>query len=333
MSKCSELCGLLLSMCNTSMRCCSICRMRTCPYNFALSRGAHCGCRVEEFLEPFAREAGMDYLELRDKIESQFKKGMFWGNFGWVWWIDRLTPCYVCRGSECWLSVKLKERMTSLVPFIFNNVKLFTVTINGKVWTRAKEVVQGALKYQKKTADVIRDHCSRENYAHKYQLSKFPAAGNLLNLPSDSRKDDYYINEEGMNELVFTSQQPKAKAFRKYCCNELFPQVRQLLVDKLIEEKDTQLALLNDDLVLEQERARQLDYNTGLQEEIRAKDQELAVLRQRHVPLLESEEKNYGITIIAKNNESAEYPFISICGNMDMRSAWLQEAKKSGWCC
>ena len=53
--------------------------------------------------------------------------------------------------------------------------------------------------------------------------------------------------------------------------------------------------------------------------EIRAKDQELAVLRQRHVLLLENEEKNYGITIIAKNDESTEYPFISLCGQHGYR--------------
>ena len=95
MSKCSELCGLPLSMWNTSMRHCSICRIRTCPYNFALSRGekSHYRCQTEDFREPFAREAGMDYLELRDTIESQFKKGMLWGTFGWVWWIVKfLTP-------------------------------------------------------------------------------------------------------------------------------------------------------------------------------------------------------------------------------------------------
>ena len=31
---------------------------------------------------------------------------------------------------------------------------------------------------------------SPENYAHKYDLRKFPAVGNLVNWPSDSRKDD-----------------------------------------------------------------------------------------------------------------------------------------------
>ena len=82
----------------------------------------------------------------------------------------------------------------------------------------------------------------------------------------DSRKDDYYINEEGRHELVFGSQKPKAKDFRKHCCNVMFPQIRQQLADKMkkdhqlaieefqgqhqqaIEEKDATIALLNDDL-------------------------------------------------------------------------------------
>ena len=36
-----------------------------------------------------------------------------------------------------------------------------------------------------------------------------------------------------MYELLFSSQQPKAKDFRRHCCNVLFPQVRQQLSDKL----------------------------------------------------------------------------------------------------
>ena len=50
----------------------------------------------------------------------------------------------------------------SLVPFKFNNTKLVTVTINGKHWTRAREICAG-LEYQKKTGHVIRDHCDPEN--------------------------------------------------------------------------------------------------------------------------------------------------------------------------
>ena len=82
----------------------------------------------------------------------------------------------------------------SLVPFTFKNVELNVVTINGKLWTRAKEVCQ-ALEYNKKTAHVIRAHVSVENYAHKYDLSKVPTAGTSLEWLPDSRKDEYYLNE------------------------------------------------------------------------------------------------------------------------------------------
>ena len=58
-----------------------------------------------------------------------------------------------------------------------------------------------------------------------------------------------------MYELSFSSQQPKAKDFRRYVCIVLSPYVQQQLTNKMkedhqqtIEEKDTAIALLNDDL-------------------------------------------------------------------------------------
>ena len=59
--------------------------------------------------------------------------------------------------------------------------------------------------------------------------------------------------------------------------------------------------------------------NTGLQDEIRAKDQEIAALQRRYVGYLANEDKNNGITIIAKNNEAEEYPYISIWGQHGYR--------------
>ena len=62
--------------------------------------------------------------------------------------------------------------MSSLMLCSFNVVNLYVVTINGKSWTRAKEVCK-ALQYNKEIADVIKRHYSSENYAHKYQLTGF----------------------------------------------------------------------------------------------------------------------------------------------------------------
>ena len=97
----------------------------------------------------------------------------------------------------------------SLVPFTFNKVELQVVTIDSKEWWRVKEICKD-LKYQRQTAKVIKDHCSGENSAYRYQLSKFPAAEISVNWPKDSQKYNLYINEEGLRELVLTSQQPQA---------------------------------------------------------------------------------------------------------------------------
>ena len=208
-----------------------------------------------------------------------------------------------------------------LVPFTFNSIKLFTVTINGKHWSRAKEICQ-SLNYTKKTPDVIVDHVSLENRAYKYQLTDFTETGKLVKWPTDSRKDEYYINEQGMYELAFTSQQKEAKEFRKYCCNTLFPQIRQKLVDidlessnrrhqlaiedmgrehqQAIEAKDTALAMLNDDLDESQREYAILEYR-------------YEQLETRAVPYLEDPKKDKSMVVIQKNNGD-EYPYIAICG-------------------
>ena len=116
--------------------------------------------------------------------------------------------------------------MSSVMLFSFNAVELCVMTINEKPWIRAREVCR-ALEYSKatKTADTVKHLCSRENYAHKWQLTELVSETNFVDWPKDLRKNDYYINEEGMYEIVFSSQQPKAKDFRRHCCNVLFSNV------------------------------------------------------------------------------------------------------------
>ena len=80
-----------------------------------------------------------------------------------------------------------------------------------------------------------------------------------------------------------------------------------------IEEKDAAIALLNDDI-----KNREYE-NLGLQGEIRAKDQQIVAMQRRYVGYLSDEDKNNGIRIIAKNNDKAGYPYISICGQHGYR--------------
>ena len=130
---------------------------------------------------------------------------------------------------------------------------------------------------------------------------------------------DAFVGLEAALEIVVRSRKPKAVELVKWLNRKGVEKVAEEH-QKAIDEKDMQIALLDDDLAGSQDLVRQLEYNNiGLQGEIRAKDQELAVSRPRYVPLLENAEKNCGITIIAKNDESAEYPFISICGQHGYR--------------
>ena len=90
------------------------------------------------------------------------------------------------------------------------------MTINEKPWTCAKEVCR-ALEYGKvtNTVDIVKHLCSKENYAQKYQLSSVHAC-TPINRPKYSQKYDYYINEEGMCELLVGSQLPLAKELAEY---------------------------------------------------------------------------------------------------------------------
>ena len=114
------------------------------------------------------------------------------------------------------------------MPFAFNAVTFYAITINKKPSTRAREV-RRALEYGKttKAANIVKHLCSRENYAHKYQLNEFAFETNFKDWSKDSRKDYYYVNEEGMYEIAFSSQQPKEKDFRRHRCNVLSPHVQQ----------------------------------------------------------------------------------------------------------
>ena len=124
--------------------------------------------------------------------------------------------------------------MSSVMPFAFNSVKLYIVIINEKPWTRAREMCK-ASRYEKAATRVVRHHCIRENIQHKHQLMVVPTVGTTVNWPRDSQKLALYINKEGIYELLFSSQQPEAKGFRKRCCNVFFPHVWQQLKSKMKE--------------------------------------------------------------------------------------------------
>ena len=192
--------------------------------------------------------------------------------------------------------------MSSVMPLVFNAMELRVVTINERPWRRAKEVCR-VLQYNKKTGDIIKGYCSKENFARKYQLSEFTAAGNFMDWFKDS-----------MYEIVFSSQQSITKDFTRHCCNALFSHVRQQLTNKMkedhqqpIEEKDTAIALLNDGLKNREHdnvalQAQRDVYNDQLQ---KCRDI-ITHLKTRHVPHAKDPGKDNIVMIIEKNTTPKE---------------------------
>ena len=214
------------------------------------------------------------------------------------------------------------------------------MTINEKPWTHARDVCR-ALEYNKKTTDIVKVFCSKENYVQKYQMISVSAANKPVDWPKDLQKYDIYTNEEGMYELLFSIQQPKAKDFRRHCFNVLFPHVRQQLGDKphameiegltsrvqaleianeahqqTIEDKDAALALLNDDLQ-NRDNQQAIQYeNVALQaqrdvfsDQLQKCQDIITHLKTRHIPHAKDPGKGNFNMIIEKNTTPQEDEF------------------------
>ena len=132
------------------------------------------------------------------------------------------------------------------MPFTHNAVKLHLVTIKEKPWTRVKGVCR-ALEYGKatKSEDIAKHLYTKENFAHKWQLIGFVPETKPINWPKDSREQDIYVNEEGTYQLVFSSQQPEAKNFRRHCRNVMFPQIRRHIMNKMNDSQDWAVRIEN----------------------------------------------------------------------------------------
>ena len=116
-----------------------------------------------------------------------------------------------------------------------------------------------------------------------------------------------------MYEIVFSSQQPKGKEFKRHSCNVLFPHVRQQLTIKMkedhqqaIEEKDAAIALLNDDLQKrEYENLALRAQKNVYQAELQKCQGTITHLKTRYVLYARDPGKDNIIIIVRKHTTSA----------------------------
>ena len=108
-----------------------------------------------------------------------------------------VTPAY--RSTKTLLGSEIIIKMSSVMPFAFNAVEFYFVTIHEKPWTRAKEVCS-ALEYQNgRERDVLKRMSALKTNSLKMSCKKLQRKKWHRN----SQADQYYISEASMYELVF----------------------------------------------------------------------------------------------------------------------------------
>ena len=140
-----------------------------------------------------------------------------------------------------------------------------------------------------------------------------PTHTTTIGWPGPENHQNKFLSAFGVMYVTIKSQKDKGKTLKKHILKDFVPRGFDAKIEEIqgkhqqaIEEKDATIALLNDDL-----KNRKYE-NVGLQGEIKAKDQQIAALQKPYVGYLSDEGKNNGISIIAKNNDEAEYPYISL---------------------
>ena len=120
--------------------------------------------------------------------------------------------------------------------------------------------------------------------------SELSRPGYVSNVPLLQGQNDHdaFVDLEAALEIVVRSRKPKAVELTKWLTRKGVEKVVEGH-QKAIDEKDMQIALLDDDLTESQDLVRQLEFsNTGMQGEIRAKDQEIA---RRQLEIVELRER------------------------------------------
>ena len=117
----------------------------------------------------------------------------------------------------------MENKLTVFTNEQFGKVR--GINFEGESWLVGKDVVE-ALGYNKKYYDVIKQHCDEDDYI-LYDSKTQPQNGAEFNYKELGQRGGYLINESGMYALVFGSELPDAKKFKKWVTSEVLPQIRK----------------------------------------------------------------------------------------------------------
>ena len=186
------------------------------------------------------------------------------------------------------MSVSIQRSVVE--QFIFNGKNVRSVYVKREGECLVARDVWRAIGYDRVAGVQAIQRLVPQKYKMRLRDADFTTEGVVKS--DHTRPNTVLLKEPGLYCFLLRCGKAEAEPFMEWVCEEVLPRkVRKLAAE--LEEKNTQLALLNDDLTESQELVKQLEYNnTGLQREIRAKDQEIArrqdevtdLIANRHVP-------------------------------------------------
>lgn len=130
--------------------------------------------------------------------------------------------------------------------FNFKNEKVRTITKNNEPWFVGKDIA-GILGYKRPTKATL-DHVDEED---RGEVPIQDSIGRKQKTP--------IVNESGLYALIFSSNLPKAKEFKRWVTSEVLPSIRkhgmyatENTVEQMLNDPDTAIQLLE---TIKQERA------------------------------------------------------------------------------
>ncbi len=136
--------------------------------------------------------------------------------------------------------------MNELTIFNFENNDVRTQVINDEPWFVGKDVAE-ILGYERPTK-AISDHVDEED---RDEVPIQDSIGRMQNTP--------IINESGLYSLVFKSQLPSAKKFKRWVTSEVLPAIRKTGSYKMPKDPMDALRLMFQATEQTQEKVNQVD--------------------------------------------------------------------------
>ncbi|EGP4897287.1 phage antirepressor [Enterococcus faecium] len=171
--------------------------------------------------------------------------------------------------------------------FNFEQNEVRTILVNDEPYFVAKD--SAAILGYKRTADAIKQHVDAEDKG----VGEIQTPGGVQRMT--------LINESGLYSLIFSSQLPNAKKFKRWVTSEVLPQIRKhgmYATDELLNNPDLLIEVATK---LKEERTKRLIAEQRVNELQPKADYYDRILNNKGLVTVSTIAKNYGMSAVSFN--------------------------------